>query len=108
MLRMYVGAMADMSTSQVTARLGPHPGDLTRLLPQLAASLPAAAADPLPSDAVPQRYRLFAAFARWLGAPSPHPPLFLDLVDLPAATTPTLLLLPHLEPTPSPPPSPLV
>src|SRR3546814_9259323 len=32
MLRSDVGAMADMSTSQVTARLGPHPGDLTRLL----------------------------------------------------------------------------
>src|SRR3546814_20204290 len=93
MLRMYVGAMPDMSTSQVTARLGPHPGDLTRLLPQLAASLPGAAAEPLSSAADTERYRLFDAVAGWLGAASSHQPRFLVIDDLQWATTTPLLLL---------------
>src|SRR3546814_13408112 len=58
MLRSDVGAMADMSTSQVTARPGPPPGDLTPLLPQPAASLPGPAAQPL----------------RPAAATHPHPP----------------------------------
>src|SRR3546814_20312225 len=98
MLRSDVGAMADMSTSQVTARLGPHPGDLTRLLPHLAASLPCAAAEPLRPDADTERYRLFEAVAGWLVAAASPQHLLLVFADLQLAQTPPTLLLHPLGP----------
>jgi class 3 adenylate cyclase len=76
-------------------RLGRYPGELTRLVPELAARVahlpPALQADP-----ETERFRLFDAIASWLGAASQDDPLLLVLEDLHWATKPTTLLLRHL------------
>src|SRR5207245_10538489 len=76
-------------------RLGRYGGELTRLVPELADSVP----DLLPalrSDPETERYRLFDAVAAWLGAASDEEPLLLVLDDLQWAAKPTLLLLRHV------------
>ncbi len=87
--------------AELADRLGDHPGDLTRLLPELAARLPDDRR-PLRSDPETERYRLFDAVASWLAAASTERPLLVVVDDLQWSTAPTLLLLRHLVRTPMP------
>jgi DNA polymerase III delta prime subunit len=75
--------------------LGRYPGDLSRLIPELAERLPGLA-EPLRSDPETERYRLFDAVAAWLSTVSRDQPLILVLDDLQWAAKPTLLLLRHV------------
>jgi len=82
-------------------RLGRHPGELTRLLPDLAERVPNLP-EPLQSDPETERYRLFDALAAWLAEASAHDPVLLVLDDLHWAARPTLLVLRHLVRFPQP------
>ena len=87
-LRHYIGHAAEF-------RLGRHPGELVRLVPELTdamSDLPA----PLRSDPETERYRLFDAVAGWLADVSTETPVLLVLDDLHWAAKPTLLLLHHV------------
>jgi class 3 adenylate cyclase/tetratricopeptide (TPR) repeat protein len=75
--------------------LGRHPGDLVRLVPELAERLPTLE-PPLRSDPETERYRLFDAVTSWLTATAAPSGLVLVLDDLHWAEKPTLLLLRHL------------
>jgi class 3 adenylate cyclase len=81
--------------------LGRYPGDLARLLPDLAnrvEGLPA----PTSSDAQVEQHRLFEAVASWVAAVSAERGLVLVLDDLHWATKATVQLLTHLlEVTPA-------
>jgi class 3 adenylate cyclase len=93
-LRQYVGHAGDR-------RLGRHPGELTRLVPELAELVPGLP-EPLRSDPETERYRLFDAFASWLSDTSASAPVLLVLDDLHWAAKPTLLLLRHVLRSPEP------
>ncbi len=75
--------------------LGRYPGELMRLVPELAERLPGLP-PPLRADPETERYRLFDAVAAWLAACSSHQPVLLVLDDLQWAAKPTLLLLRHV------------
>src|SRR5205807_8221253 len=75
--------------------LGRHPGDLVRLVPELADRVPGLE-PPLQSDPETERYRLFEAVTSWLTATAAPSGLVLVLDDLHWAEKPTLLLLRHL------------
>ena len=82
-------------THHLRERLGRHPGDLVRLVPEMierAPDLP----PPLKSDAETERYRLFEAIASWLATASREEPILVVLDDLHWAVRPTLLLLRHV------------
>jgi hypothetical protein len=87
-LRWHVDQTPD---DQLAASLGRWPGELTRLVPEIAPRLPDVA-PPLSSDPETERYRLFEAVASWLAVTA----LALVLDDLQWATGPTLLLLRHV------------
>jgi predicted ATPase/DNA-binding SARP family transcriptional activator len=75
--------------------LGRHPGDLLKLLPELAervADLP----PPLRTDPATEQYRLFDAVSSWLEVTSRTAPLVLVLDDLQNAAEPTMLLLRYI------------
>jgi class 3 adenylate cyclase/tetratricopeptide (TPR) repeat protein len=76
-------------------RLGRHPGELTRLIPELAGLAPGLP-EPLRSDPETERYRLFDAIAAWLADVSTETPALLVLDDLHWAARPTLQLLRHI------------
>ncbi|MGH9037986.1 MAG: ATP-binding protein, partial [Acidimicrobiia bacterium] len=76
-------------------RLGRHPGELVRLVPELADAVPGLP-PALRSDPETERYRLFDAVASWLAAVSAEAPVLLVLDDLHWAAKPTLLLLRHV------------
>ncbi len=75
--------------------LGQHGGELSRLVPELAAVLPGLP-DPLSSDPDTERLRLFDAVATWLSAVSAERPVLFVLDDIQWAAKPTLLLLRHV------------
>jgi len=77
------------------ARLGRYPGELTRLLPELAELVPGLAA-PLRSDPDTEQYRLFQAVASWLSATGEATGVLLIVDDLHWAAPQTLQLLGHL------------
>ena len=79
----------------LTPMIGGSPGELVRLVPELASRLRGIAA-PIAADPETQRYWLFDAVAGWLAAMSAVAPLVLIIDDLHWATTPTLLMLRHL------------
>jgi len=81
--------------------LGRYPGELARLVPELAGRLPGLP-PPLQSDPDTERYRLFDAVASWLTAASRERFVLLVLDDLQWAAKPTLLLLRHLVRLPEP------
>ena len=93
-LRHYMGHAGDR-------RLGRHPGELTRLVPELAELVPGLP-EPLRSDPETERYRLFDSLASWLGDTSSSAPVLLVLDDLHWAAKPTLLLLRHVLRSPEP------
>jgi class 3 adenylate cyclase/tetratricopeptide (TPR) repeat protein len=76
-------------------RLGRFGGELTRLLPGLAAKVPGLP-EPLRSDPETERYRLFDAVVAWLSDVSADDPVLLVLDDVHWAAKPTLLLLRHV------------
>jgi class 3 adenylate cyclase len=76
-------------------RLGRYGGELVRLVPELADTVPGLA-PPLRSDPETERYRLFDAVAAWLAHLSLETPLLLVVDDLHWAAKPTLLLLRHV------------
>ena len=95
----FVEALAEVvaagDADAMRQRLGEHPGELVRLVPDLASRLPDL--EPaLQSDAETERYRLFDAVASWLTATAQTSGVVLVLDDVHWAEKPTLLLLRHL------------
>jgi predicted ATPase len=86
---------------QLGGCLGRYPGELVRLLPELAEALPALP-PPLRSDPETERYRLFDAVGSWLASSSRCEPVLLVVDDLQWAAKPTLLLLRHVARFPEP------
>jgi class 3 adenylate cyclase/tetratricopeptide (TPR) repeat protein len=85
----------DRAPENLARRLGRYPGDLARLVPELAdrvSDLP----QPLRADPETERFRLFEAIVSWLGAASEDDSVLLVLEDLHWATKPTTLLVRHL------------
>ncbi len=92
----FVEALSQVVSSNPTAAsLGRHGGELVRLVPELAWTIPDLE-PPLRADPETERYRLFDAVAGWLGSISAQSGLLLVLDDLHWAEKPTLLLLRHL------------
>ncbi|MGH9004783.1 MAG: ATP-binding protein, partial [Acidimicrobiia bacterium] len=81
--------------SELPGWLGRYPGELVRLVPEVAQRLPGLP-EPMTSDPETERYRLFDAVASWLADASRRHPLLLVLDDLQWAAKPTLLLLRHI------------
>jgi class 3 adenylate cyclase len=77
------------------SRLGRHPGELTRLLPELEDLVPGLD-PPLRSDPETEQYRLFEAVASWLGVAGETTGLLLVVDDLHWAPPPTLHLVAHV------------
>ena len=75
--------------------LGEYPGDLVRLVPELA-RLVEGLPEALDDDAEVERFRLFQAVGSWLSVGGVDRPRMLVLDDLHWADKPTLLLLRHL------------
>jgi class 3 adenylate cyclase/tetratricopeptide (TPR) repeat protein len=78
-------------TADLIGRLGRHPGELVRLMPDLGERVPGLP-PPVRSDPDTERYHLFEAVASWLSGPEAGPVL-LVLDDLQWAAQPTMLLL---------------
>jgi class 3 adenylate cyclase/tetratricopeptide (TPR) repeat protein len=76
-------------------RLGRHPEELSRLIPELAEQMPGMA-PPVRADPETERYRLFEAVASWLGVAAQNQPVLFVLDDLQWAAKPTLLMLRHV------------
>ena len=81
--------------------LGPHAGELARLVPELGGLVPGLP-EPLTADPETERYRLFDAVAGWLASVSAETPVLLVLDDLHWAAKPTVLLLRHVLRSPAP------
>ncbi|MGH9040974.1 MAG: ATP-binding protein [Acidimicrobiia bacterium] len=91
----FVEALRHYTVHASELRLGRFGGELARLAPELAETVPGLA-PPLRSDPETERYRLFDAVAAWLADASLGSPLLLVLDDLHWAAKPTLLLLRHI------------
>jgi class 3 adenylate cyclase len=76
-------------------RLGRFPGELVRLVPELAHTLPGLD-PPLRSDPETEQYRLFEAVASWLSCAGDQGGVLLVVDDLHWAAIPTLSLLAHV------------
>ncbi|MGH8972787.1 MAG: ATP-binding protein, partial [Acidimicrobiia bacterium] len=97
----FVEALRHYSVHASELRLGRFGGELTRLVPELAESVPGLPA-PLRSDPETERYRLFDAATAWLADASLDTPMLLVLDDIHWAAKPTLLLLRHILRSPEP------
>ncbi len=91
-LRHYAQSVAP---DRLRAEIGPLGGELTRLIPELAAWVPGLAA-PMPADADTERHRLFEAVTDFLAEMSHTDAVILVLDDIHWADKPSLLLLRHL------------
>ena len=80
------------SPAELRSRLGRYPGELVRLLPDLAELVPGLDA-PMRSDPETEQYRLFQAVASWLAAAGEASGLVLVVDDLHWAPLATLQLL---------------
>jgi tetratricopeptide (TPR) repeat protein len=87
------GLLADSSASELAVT--GDPSLLVRVLPELAARLPASGAMAM-DDPETQRYRLFESFASIVRGAAADAPMLLVVDDLQWADQPTLLLLRHL------------
>jgi DNA-binding CsgD family transcriptional regulator len=85
----------DSDPSVLRAELGSEGRELTRLLPELPATV-GALATPVAADPDTERHRLHSAVSDLIGAVSRRQPLVLVIEDLHWADMPTLLLLRHL------------
>jgi class 3 adenylate cyclase/tetratricopeptide (TPR) repeat protein len=88
----YAGACAPDVLRDQVGELG---GDLTRLVPGLAARLPGLP-DPLRADPETERFRLFEGVSAFVANVAASSPVVLVLDDIHWAAKPTLLLLRHL------------
>jgi len=91
----FVEALRHYAAHSPEPRLGRYGAELTRLVPELAGSVPGLA-EPFRSDPETERYRLFDAVAAWLADVSAETPVLLVLDDVHWAAKPTLLLLRHV------------
>lgn len=91
-LQQFVAAAGPELTSDL---LGDHPGELSRLAPELRQLVPNLPA-PIDADAETERYRLFDAVLSWLESCSTDAPVLVVVDDLQWAEPQTLLLLRHL------------
>lgn len=91
-LRHYVACVPG---DRVRAELGSLGGELTRVLPDLAARVPGLAA-PVPTDPETERHRMFEAVCDFLGEMSHTDPVILVLDDIHWADKPSLLMLRHI------------
>ena len=82
-------------TTAVRDALGSYPGDLARLVPDLADRVPDLPT-PFADEPGSERLRLFQAVESWLAVGADDTPRLLVLDDLHWADKPTLLLLKHL------------
>jgi class 3 adenylate cyclase len=86
---------ACVPVERLRAELGPLGGELTRMIPDLAARVPGLAA-PVTGDAETERHRLFEAVTDFLAEMSHTDPVILVLDDVHWADKPSLLLLRHV------------
>ena len=86
---------ACVPVERLRAELGPLGGELTRMLPDLAARVPGLAA-PVTADPETERHRLFEAVSDFLAEMSQTDPVILVLDDVHWAAKPSLLLLRHV------------
>lgn len=91
----FVEALRHYAAHASEPRLGRHGGELVRLVPELAETVPGLG-EPLRSDPETERYRLFDAVGGWLADASAETPVLLVLDDVHWAAKPTLLLLRHV------------
>lgn len=84
-----------LQANEAKARLGAHPGDLIRLVPDLAERL-VDLPPPLQDEPGSERLRLFQAVESWLADGGSDRSRLLVLDDLHWADKPTLLMLRHL------------
>ena len=84
-----------VAPDRLRAEIGPLGGELTRLMPELAARVPGLAA-PMSADADTERHRLFEAVTDFLAEMSHTDAVILVLDDIHWADKPSLLLLRHL------------
>jgi len=87
-------------TTALRDLLGSYPGDLARLVPDLADRVPDLPR-PLVDEPGSERLRLFQAVESWLGVGALEAPRLLVLDDVHWADKPTLLLLKHLISNPT-------
>ena len=97
-LRHYAGAVP---VERLQSELGPLGGELTRMLPDLAARAPGLNV-PISGDAEDERHRLFEAVCDLLSQMSRTDPLILVLDDIHWSDKPSLLLLRHILRSASP------
>ncbi|MEX0665483.1 MAG: AAA family ATPase [Acidimicrobiia bacterium] len=91
-LRQYIASVAP---ERLRAEVGPLGGELTRIVPDLAARVPGLA-EPLQGEPEAERHRLFESVVDLLGEMSVAAPIILVLDDVHWADKPSLLLLRHL------------
>ena len=91
-LRQYV---AVVEPERLRAEVGPLGGELTRIVPDLAARVPGLT-EPLQGEPEAERHRLFESVVDLLGEMSVAAPVVLVLDDVHWADKPSLLLLRHL------------
>jgi class 3 adenylate cyclase/tetratricopeptide (TPR) repeat protein len=91
-LRQYA---ATVEAERLRAEIGPLGGELTRIVPDLAARVPGLA-EPLQGEPEAERHRLFESVVDLLGEMSVAAPVVLVLDDVHWADKPTLLLLRHV------------
>jgi class 3 adenylate cyclase/tetratricopeptide (TPR) repeat protein len=91
----FVEALRQLLGSPGHRRLGAHPEELTRLVPEIAVRVPGLP-DPISSDPETERYQLFNAVVDCVADIAIDDPMLLVLDDLHWATKPTLQLLCHL------------
>jgi class 3 adenylate cyclase/tetratricopeptide (TPR) repeat protein len=91
-LRQYA---ATVEPNRLRAEIGPLGGELTRIVPDLAARVPGLG-EPLQGEPEAERHRLFESVVDLLGEMSVAAPVVLVLDDVHWADKPTLLLLRHV------------
>src|SRR3954454_5523095 len=91
----FVEALRQLLSSSMQPRLGTHPEELARLVPEIAMRIPGLP-EPVSSDPETERYQLFNALVDCIADVAVDEPVLLVLDDLHWATKPTLQLLRHL------------
>ena len=91
----FVEALRQLLATAARPRLGAHPEELARLVPEISQRLPGLP-EPVSSDPDTERYQLFNAMVDCITDVAADDPVLLVLDDLHWATKPTLQMLRHL------------
>ena len=91
----FVEALRQVLAGATRPNLGPHPEELTRIVPEISDRVPGLS-EPTSSDPETERYQLFNAVVDWLIALAADDPVVFVIDDLHWATKPTLHLLQHV------------